>query len=79
MHSFEISPVNSQILSIMPLSIYSDFKDPCLMQTNVMGFVNLLECCRKYQVKKVIYISSGGAIYGEAKSIQPQKTIVLHP
>ncbi len=32
---------------------------------NVMGTINLLECCRKYSVQKIIYVSSGGAVYGE--------------
>lgn len=31
------------------------------------GTVNLLENCVKYKVKKVVFISSGGAIYGEAE------------
>ena len=34
---------------------------------NVKGFLNLLEEAKDTQVKKVIFISSGGAIYGEAK------------
>ena len=33
---------------------------------NISGFLNLLEACVKAHVKKVIFISSGGAIYGEA-------------
>ena len=33
---------------------------------NIKGFLNLLENAVKYRVKKVIFISSGGAIYGEA-------------
>ncbi|MCI4625589.1 MAG: NAD-dependent epimerase/dehydratase family protein [Candidatus Magnetoovum sp. WYHC-5] len=36
---------------------------------NVLGFVNLLQCCVKYGVQKLIFISSGGAIYGEAGKI----------
>lgn len=32
---------------------------------NVMGTINLLECCRKYSVQKIIFVSSGGAVYGE--------------
>jgi UDP-glucose 4-epimerase len=32
---------------------------------NVLGSLNLLECCRVHGVRKVIYISSGGAIHGE--------------
>jgi UDP-glucose 4-epimerase len=32
---------------------------------NVRGSVNLLECARRYGVRKVVYISTGGAVYGE--------------
>ncbi|MFA6469817.1 MAG: NAD-dependent epimerase/dehydratase family protein [Bacteroidota bacterium] len=32
---------------------------------NVLGFLNLMECGRKYGLKKVIFSSTGGAIYGE--------------
>jgi UDP-glucose 4-epimerase len=32
---------------------------------NILGSINLLQNAVKYQVAKVIYISSGGAIYGE--------------
>ena len=33
---------------------------------NGMGLLNVLECSRTAGVKKVIFISSGGAVYGEA-------------
>src|SRR3712207_3734353 len=32
---------------------------------NVLGTIRLLENCTKYEVKKVIFASTGGAIYGE--------------
>lgn len=32
---------------------------------NIIGSINLLECCKNYKVKKIVYASSGGAIYGE--------------
>jgi UDP-glucose 4-epimerase len=32
---------------------------------NALGTVNLLENCTKYNVKKVIFASTGGAVYGE--------------
>lgn len=32
---------------------------------NILGSLNLLELCRKYEVKKFIFSSTGGAIYGE--------------
>ncbi len=36
-------------------------------EVNVLGSLNLLECAREYCVHKVIYISSGGAVYGEPR------------
>lgn len=38
-------------------------------QTNIIGSLNILECCRKYGVKKVIFSSSGGTVYGRASII----------
>ena len=32
---------------------------------NVRGSINLLECARQFGVKRVVYISTGGAVYGE--------------
>ncbi len=32
---------------------------------NIMGSLNLLEAARKYPVKRFIYVSTGGAVYGE--------------
>jgi UDP-glucose 4-epimerase len=37
--------------------------------TNILGSLNLLECCVKQKVKKVIYASTGGAVYGEPKEL----------
>ena len=34
-------------------------------EVNILGTLNLLQNCIKWQVKKIIYASSGGAIYGE--------------
>jgi UDP-glucose 4-epimerase len=39
-------------------------EDPAFdANVNVIGLINVLQNCIKYKVKKVIYISSGGAIY----------------
>jgi UDP-glucose 4-epimerase len=32
---------------------------------NIVGVLTLLECCQKYGVSRVLFASSGGAIYGE--------------
>jgi UDP-glucose 4-epimerase len=34
-------------------------------QINLVGFLNLIESARKYGLKRVVFSSSGGAIYGE--------------
>jgi UDP-glucose 4-epimerase len=34
-------------------------------RVNILGFINLLEACKNSGVKKAIFASSGGAIYGE--------------
>lgn len=38
-------------------------------RTNILGSLNVLENCRKFGVKKIIFASSGGAVYGEATTI----------
>jgi UDP-glucose 4-epimerase len=38
-------------------------------EVNIIGSLNLFELCRKYGVKKFIFASSGGAIYGIPKQI----------
>ncbi len=32
---------------------------------NILGSLNLLECCREYGVRKIIYAGTGGALFGE--------------
>ncbi|MDY7036107.1 MAG: NAD-dependent epimerase/dehydratase family protein [Thermodesulfobacteriota bacterium] len=49
------------------ISVPASVADPFLdVDININGFLNLLEKAVKYEVKKIIFISSGGAIYGEA-------------
>ncbi|MEK9135098.1 MAG: NAD-dependent epimerase/dehydratase family protein [Patescibacteria group bacterium] len=45
-------------------------KDPIFdAKINILGSLNILENCRKFNVKKIIFASSGGEIYGDAKKI----------
>ena len=43
---------------------------------NILGTLNLLNICREYKVKNFIFISSGGAIYGDPFSLPVKET---HP
>lgn len=45
-------------------------KDPVFdARVNILGSLNILENCRKFKVKKIIFASSGGEIYGDASVI----------
>ncbi len=49
------------------ISVTISSRDPILdAKVNGLGLLNVLECSRQSGVKKFIFISSGGAIYGEA-------------
>ncbi len=60
----------------VPLSISNPLKD---VTTNVYGLVNLLQCCIRHNVQKIIYISSGGAMYGEADEYPTSETFNPKP
>jgi UDP-glucose 4-epimerase len=43
-------------------------------QTNVLGLLNVLESARKHGTKRVVYVSSGGVVYGEPEVIPTPET-----
>ncbi len=45
-------------------------------EVNILGTLNLLECARRYGIKRVIFASTGGAIYGDQV---PYPTPESHP
>ncbi len=48
------------------ISVQASVRDPVNdARINILGSLNLLENARKYRVKKIVFSSSGGAIYGE--------------
>ena len=46
---------------------------------NVLGSINVLECARKVPVKRFIYISTGGAVYGEPEYLPCDENHPIHP
>ena len=49
------------------MSVPASVEDPAFdADVNVKGFINVLEAARRNDTKKVIFISSGGAVYGNA-------------
>lgn len=46
---------------------------------NILGGIQLLKACAEYQVRRVVFGSSGGAIYGTQESIPIRETALPHP
>lgn len=61
-------------------NVRESFDEPLLYaDVNVMGSVNLLECCRRHGVGKVIYASTGGACYGEPIRLPVDESHPVNP
>lgn len=48
-------------------------------EINVLGALNILENCRQNDVKKIIFASTGGAIYGDAEEIPTTEYAPAYP
>jgi|TARA_B100002003_G_C14142481_1_gene549287 UDP-glucose 4-epimerase len=48
-------------------------------KTNIMGTINVLEVCRKNNIKKIIYTSTGGARVGEPEYLPVDEKHPLNP
>jgi UDP-glucose 4-epimerase len=48
-------------------------------KVNILGSINVFQNCIKYKVKKVIFASSGGAIYGEQDLFPAPESHPLQP
>jgi UDP-glucose 4-epimerase len=60
-------------------SVPRSIEDPLLdTRTNVLGTVNLLECCRRFGVRRFVFASSA-AVYGEPERIPLPETAPTRP
>jgi UDP-glucose 4-epimerase len=46
---------------------------------NILGSINLIECARQYGVRRLIYISTGGAVYGEPEYLPCDENHPVNP
>ena len=62
------------------IDVRKSITDPVFdANVNVLGSINILECCRKSGVKKIVYASSGGAIYGEPEYLPADENHPIRP
>lgn len=61
-------------------NVRASMEDPMTYaDVNVRGGVNVLECCRKYGARKIIYSSTGGCVYGEPRYLPADEAHPLQP
>ena len=59
--------------------VISTEKPEKTLESNVTGTYNLLDLGERYKIKKLIFASTGGAIYGNAKKIPAPETTLPSP
>jgi len=61
-------------------NVRASMEDPMIYaDVNVKGGINLLECCRHFGVKKIIYSSTGGCVYGELQYLPADEKHPIQP
>jgi len=48
-------------------------------ENNILGGLNILENCKNFGVKKIIFSSTGGAIYGDASVVPTPESYIEYP
>lgn len=48
-------------------------------EVNVLGSFNLIECAKRFQVKRLVYISTGGAVFGEPEYLPCDENHPINP
>jgi UDP-glucose 4-epimerase len=48
-------------------------------EVNILGSLNLLECVRKFPISRLIYVSTGGAVYGEPEYLPCDEAHPIRP
>ena len=62
------------------LDVRKSVEDPCFdADVNIKGALNILEACKNTKVKKIIFASSGGTIYGECGTKAPDEKSFANP
>ncbi len=58
---------------------YSIINPDSYINSNIIGFANILECCRKFEIKHLIYASSSSVYGGNKKLPYKESDPVDHP
>jgi UDP-glucose 4-epimerase len=62
------------------MNVRRSVSDPLFdAQVNVVGSLQLIECAKEFNVKRFIYISTGGAVYGEPEYLPCDEKHPINP
>lgn len=62
------------------INVRHSIKEPVMdAEINILGTLNLLKCCKDFGVKKIVYSSTGGALYGEPKYLPCDEKHPIRP
>ncbi len=62
------------------INVRRSVSDPCFdAQVNILGMINVLENCRRYDVRRIVFASSGGVLYGEGNDLPFDEESTLQP
>jgi UDP-glucose 4-epimerase len=62
------------------INLRKSVEDPIFdAKANILGGLNILEHCKKYKIKKIIFSSTGGALYGDAEIVPTPETYLAKP
>ncbi|MFA5259294.1 MAG: NAD-dependent epimerase/dehydratase family protein [Candidatus Pacearchaeota archaeon] len=79
-HVFEKEKPELVIHTAAQVMLRKSIEEPIFdATTNIIGTINILEACRKNNVKKIIYTSTGGARYGEPKYLPVDENHQIKP
>jgi len=62
------------------IDLRQSVRDPIFdAENNIVGSLNILQNCIKYKIKKIVFASTGGALYGDAKIIPTPESYPAMP
>ena len=78
--TFEKEKFDIVIHHAAQLDVRKSVEDPIFdADVNIKGSLNILEACKNTKVKKIIFASSGGTMYGECAGKAPAETVPANP
>ncbi len=77
---FEAEKPDMVIHNAAQLSVRVSVEEPLIdADINIIGGLNLIDICKKHNVKKIVFASSGGTVYGEQKVFPADESHPLGP